>query len=69
VEALVARARATRDAAAAGAAWSRVDRLLVDEAPAIPLYTVSRADLVSKRVGNYIYNPEFGVLLDQLWVK
>jgi ABC-type transport system substrate-binding protein len=41
----------------------------VDEAPAIPLYTLSRADLVSKRVGNYIYNPEFGVLLDQLWVK
>jgi peptide/nickel transport system substrate-binding protein len=69
VEALVARARATSDAAAAGAAWSRVDRLLVDEAPAIPLYTLSRADLVSKRVGNYIYNPEFGVLLDQLWVK
>jgi peptide/nickel transport system substrate-binding protein len=69
VEALVARARATNDAAAAGEAWSRVDRLLVDEAPAIPLYTLSRADLVSKRVGNYIYNPEFGVLLDQLWVK
>lgn len=39
------------------------------KAPAIPLYTLSRADLVSKRVGNYIYNPEFGVLLDQLWVK
>lgn len=69
LEALVARARATSDAAAAGEAWSRVDRLLVDEAPAIPLYTLSQADLVSKRVGNYIYNPEFGVLLDQLWVR
>lgn len=69
VDALVARAGATRDAAAAGEAWSRVDRLLVDEAPAIPLYSIRQADLVSKRVGNYIFNPEFGVLLDQLWVR
>jgi uncharacterized protein (DUF2164 family) len=26
-------------------------------------------DFVSKRVGNYQYNPKWGVLLDQLWVK
>jgi hypothetical protein len=25
--------------------------------------------IVSKRVGNYVFNPEFGVLLDQLWVR
>jgi len=24
---------------------------------------------VSKRVGNFEYHPEWGVLLDQLWVK
>jgi peptide/nickel transport system substrate-binding protein len=69
LEVLVARAGATSDAAAAGEAWSRVDRLLVDEAPAIPLYSLRQADLVSQRVGNYVFNPEFGVLLDQLWVK
>jgi hypothetical protein len=25
--------------------------------------------LVSKRVGNYQYHPQFGPLLDQLWVQ
>jgi hypothetical protein len=24
---------------------------------------------VSKRVGNYQYNPQFGVLIDQVWVR
>ncbi len=26
-------------------------------------------DFVSRRVGNYQHNPQWGVLLDQLWVK
>ena len=26
-------------------------------------------DFVSSRVGNYQYNPQFGMLLDQLWVR
>jgi hypothetical protein len=25
--------------------------------------------LVSRRVGNYQYNPQWGPLLDQLWVR
>ena len=29
----------------------------------------SRVDFVSKRVGNYQYNPQWGVLLGQVWVK
>ena len=32
------------------------------------LATQSQTDLVSHRVGNYEYNPQLGVLLDQLWV-
>ena len=50
-------------------AWARIDRLLVDEAPSVPLYALREADFVSKRVGNYIFNPQFGVLLDQMWVR
>jgi hypothetical protein len=30
--------------------------------------TPSINDFVSDRVGNYTWNPEFGVLIDQLWV-
>src|SRR5829696_6456241 len=63
------RARTSWDAADAAQAWAQIDRLLVDEAPAVPLYTLRQADFVSKRVGNYVFNPEFGVLLDQLWVR
>ncbi len=69
LDTLVSRARGTRDAADAAEAWARIDRLLVDEAPAVPLYALREADFVSKRVGNYVFNPQFGVLLDQLWVR
>ena len=34
-----------------------------------PLYNIYGADLVSKRVGNYRYNPVRGALLSQLWVR
>jgi peptide/nickel transport system substrate-binding protein len=69
LDALVSRARSTRDAAGAADAWAQIDRLLVDEAPAVPLYAIRQADFVSKRVGNYVFHPQFGVLLDQLWVR
>jgi peptide/nickel transport system substrate-binding protein len=69
VDALVSQARTPSDVAATADAWARIDRLLVDQAPAIPLYALREADFVSKRVGNYIFNPQFGVLLDQLWVQ
>jgi YVTN family beta-propeller protein len=69
LDALISRARATTDATEAAEAWAQIDRLLVDEAPAVPLYAMREADFVSKRVGNYVFNPQFGVLLDQLWVR
>jgi YVTN family beta-propeller protein len=49
--------------------WVGIERELVDQAPWVPLYTPRPADFVSKRVRNYQYNPEFGILLDQLWVR
>jgi ABC-type oligopeptide transport system substrate-binding subunit len=70
LDALVLQARASRDAADAAEAWARIDRLLVDEAPRPPSRSTRYAKpIVSKRVGNYVFNPEFGVLLDQLWVR
>ena len=49
--------------------WARIDREIVDEAPVVPLVTLKQVDIVSRRVGNYQYHPQWGVLLDQLWVK
>jgi ABC-type transport system substrate-binding protein/class 3 adenylate cyclase len=69
VDALAGRAARASDPATAGELWARIDRAVVDQAPAVPLYSLRQADLVSARVGNYVYNPQFGVLLDQLWVR
>jgi YVTN family beta-propeller protein len=56
------------DPAGAGPAWGAVDRQIVDDAPAISLLVPQGIDLVSKRVGNYQHNPQWGIILSQLWV-
>ena len=56
------------DPAAAGSAWTAVDRQIVDQAPTVPLLVPQGVDLVSKRVGNYQHHPEWGIILSQLWV-
>jgi ABC-type transport system substrate-binding protein len=69
LDALIARALrlATTDPDAAVGAWARIENELVDMAPEVPLITPWSGDLVSKRVGNYQYNPAARVLDDQLW--
>ncbi len=57
------------DPDAAVAPWARIERDLVDLAPWVPLFTPAHTTLVSKRVGNYQYNPEWRLLVDQLWVR
>jgi peptide/nickel transport system substrate-binding protein len=57
------------DPAIATSMWSRLDREVVDRAAMVPLLNPKQVDFVSRRVGNYQYNPQWGVLLDQLWVR
>jgi YVTN family beta-propeller protein len=57
------------DPAAAGPLWADTDHSIVDKAPWVPTHTSKWISLVSKRVGNYQYNPQWSVLLDQLWVR
>jgi ABC-type transport system substrate-binding protein len=49
--------------------WAQNDRRIVDQAPWVPLYNTRSADFVSERVGNYQHHPQWGVLVDQLWVR
>jgi YVTN family beta-propeller protein len=49
--------------------WTRVDRALVDAAPWLPLYNPRSVELLSARVGGRRYNPLYGTLIDQLWVR
>jgi peptide/nickel transport system substrate-binding protein len=53
----------------ARARWGRVDRELTDASPWVPLMLSKNVNFLSKRVGNYQYNPQQFVLIDQLWVR
>lgn len=57
------------DPQAAGALWAGIDRRITDLAPWVPFSNLTDLDFVSRRVGNYQYNPEWGILFDQLWVR
>lgn len=58
-----------QDPAAASIMWQRVEREILAQAPMVPAYNRQTGEFVSKRVGNYQYHPQWGVLLDQLWVR
>jgi YVTN family beta-propeller protein len=53
----------------AGGLWANADRMIVDLSPWVFLINPIRLDFVSARVGNYQHSPQWGILLDQLWVR
>jgi peptide/nickel transport system substrate-binding protein len=57
------------DPTAAQALWARAEQRIVGQAAALPLDNPKQVDVVSRRVGDYQYSPQWGVLLDQLWVR
>lgn len=54
---------------AADALWARLDRRLTNLAIWLPTVTPNETDLISRRVRNYHYNPVWGPLIDQLWLR
>jgi len=63
-----ARSLQTSDAALATSLWTQIDRQITWKAPWVPYANGVVLEVVSSRVGNYQYNPQWGTLLDQLWV-
>ena len=59
----------TTNPPAAARLWARLDRELTDRAILLPTVTLNTTDLVSTRVRNYHYNPVWGGLVDQFWVR
>jgi peptide/nickel transport system substrate-binding protein len=59
----------TSDLPAANQLWAKIDRALTDRAPWLFLVNPKTQVFVSERVGNFQHNPQWGVLLDQLWVR
>ena len=71
IDAKMARATALQatNPPAATLLWQQIERELLAQAPLVPTDNRRNDDFVSKRVGNYQYNPQWGVLLSQLWVR
>jgi YVTN family beta-propeller protein len=64
-----ATAAQTTDPTRAAEIWAEIDKMVVDDAVAVPYSNPRNPALVSKRVGNYQSHPLWGTLLDQLWVR
>src|SRR5262249_60045164 len=65
-----AQAAQQTDPAAARRLWASIDRIVTDQAPWVPVLTMSTTVFVSARVGNCQVSPYYyGPLLDQIWVR
>jgi peptide/nickel transport system substrate-binding protein len=71
LEAAIGRAERAQstDPQRAGGLWANADRMIVDLSPWVFLFNPIGLDFVSARVGNYQHSPQWGILLDQLWVR
>ena len=71
IDAMVERATRVQasDPLAATRLWEEIDRAVVDQAPHLWLANPVAADFVSPELGNYQRNPQWGVLLSQLWLR
>ena len=49
--------------------WQRVEDASLAQAPIIPAFNSTFVTLLSARTGNYQFNPQWGILLSQLWVR
>jgi peptide/nickel transport system substrate-binding protein len=57
------------DPSAAHRLWSSIEHDITDVAPWVPVADRSHVNVVSRRLGNYQYNPQWGPLVDQMWVR
>jgi peptide/nickel transport system substrate-binding protein len=49
--------------------WAKIDRDVTNRAPWVAYANGVVLEIVSDRVRNYQFNPQWGTLLDQLWMK
>lgn len=59
----------TTNITAANLLWGRIDEAVMKQAPWAPLFNPKLIDFVSKRVHNYKFSHQIGMLLDQVWVQ
>lgn len=64
-----ARELQSTDPSGAAAIWAELDATITEQAPWVPLATFNSTGFVSERVGNVQIHPQWGILVDQLWVE
>jgi peptide/nickel transport system substrate-binding protein len=69
VDGLFAAAERAQNPYDASALWRRAERAVLARAPIVPADNGKNVAFLAKGVGNFQFHPEWGVLLDQLWVK
>jgi YVTN family beta-propeller protein len=57
------------DRVAAHRLWSSIEHDIVDLAPWVPLTNPLSRTLVSERLSNFQFSPQWGPLVDQMWVR
>jgi YVTN family beta-propeller protein len=57
------------DPAKARDEWASIEHDVIDQAPWVPLMDRNWANLVSQRLGNFQVSPQYGPLVDQMWVR
>jgi peptide/nickel transport system substrate-binding protein len=53
----------------ANAAWAKVDKGFMEQAPVAPLFTPKSVNFTSARLGNYLFNKQNRWIVSQSWVK
>jgi peptide/nickel transport system substrate-binding protein len=49
--------------------WAQVDHDVTDQAAWVDMYNPKQIDFLSKRVQGYQWNPQWYILIDQMWLK
>jgi hypothetical protein len=57
------------DASKSTLLWEAIDRQLINAAVWVPTVAGREVELTSARLRNYEYNPVWGFLADQAWVR
>ncbi|MGX9144153.1 ABC transporter substrate-binding protein [Mesorhizobium sp. 128a] len=64
-----AQAATVTDPAKGAELWTAVDKAVTDAAPVAVLFTPKRVDLVSPRLKNFVFSPQFYWIMSQSWVE
>jgi peptide/nickel transport system substrate-binding protein len=54
---------------AANSIWAQIDHEDTDQAPWVDMYNPKQIDLLSSNVEGYQWNPQWYILIDQMWLK